>query len=152
MERHRQDFGYGKEGYVFSQKTFEDDGPNPLLSFGPIEVSLQSLFKQGMFLFAEGCITKLSSPRHIRIYLVKTKEGAPERQMFRVGHAHFSSLMEKSLQHFVKKNVPASSGRMIFPWWYDDPAEALARIYPKRKPKEAPMMGNQTLKEFVASP
>lgn len=152
MERHLVDMVDLGKHYVFYQKSFEQGGPNPVLSFGPIEVSLSQLFDQGLTLFAEGYQAKLSSPRRIRIYLVKKKATAGiQRQLFRVGSTHFSNLMEKSLQHFVKKEPSQVCGEMRFPWWFDDPLQAAASIYAKDKPKPVPMVGNRTLKEFVAS-
>jgi hypothetical protein len=151
MERHLVDTVYAGRHYAFYQKSFEQGGPNPVLSFGPIDVSLSQLFDQGLTLFAEGWETKLSSPRRLRIYLVKKRATAGiQRQLFRVGSAHFSQLMEKSLQHFVKKEASQVCGEMTFPWWFDDPLEAAARLYGREKKRPAPMVGNKTLKEFVA--
>jgi hypothetical protein len=151
MERHLVDTVYAGKHYAFYQKSFEQGGPNPVLSFGPVDVTLEQLFAQGMTLFAEGWQTSLSSPRRLRIYLVKkTGSAGVNRQLFRVGSAHFSCLMEKSLQHFVKKEASQVCGHMTFPWWFDDPLEAASRLYGKEKKRPAPMVGNQTLKQYVS--
>jgi hypothetical protein len=149
MERHLVDMGHYGKGWVFHQKTFEQGGPNPLLSFGPVDIYLEQLFKQGMSLFAEGFETKLSSPRRIRLYLLK-KDLSGQRRLFRCGSAHYSDLTCKPLQCFVKKEVSSQGAPMQFPWWFEDPLQALVALYPEKKKKTPPMVGNQTLKQYVS--